>query len=423
MLDINFIRENPKLIKEECLKKGVDFDIDLFLKIDKEKRENLQMLEEISAKKNKSTKLIPTLKTEEEKKEIIQEMREIDKEGDKIKERLKKLDEDFETMVCQIPNLCNCNVPVGKDEKSNIVLKEEGKKPNFRFQPKDYLELSKELDLIDIERASKVSGSRFGYIKNQAAVLEIALINYAFEKLIKEGFVPVIPPVLIKPEMMKAMGYIDTQKDRDERYFLEKDNLYLVGTSEQSVGPMHKDEIMEHLPKRYVIFSTCFREEAGSYGKDTKGILRVHQFDKVEMFSFTKPEDSEKEHMFLVSIEEKLMKSLKIPYRLVQLCSGDLARPSSATLDIESWFPGQNEYRETHSSSNCTDFQARRLNIRYKEESGKLNFVHTLNGTVFAIGRMLIAIIENYQQKDGSIKVPKVLQKYTGFKAITCKRK
>lgn len=420
MIDINFIRQNSDKIKQECSKKGVDFNTELFLKIDNDKRETQKKLEEIYAKKNAATKLIPTLADEKEKKKVILEMKEIDKLSDRLKQDLKKLENDFEDMLIQVPNLCLCDVPVGKDENSNIILREAGKKPKFKFQPKDYMELAQKLDLIDIERASKVSGSRFGYIKKEAVFLEFALIRLAFDTLSKKGFTPIIPPVLIKPEMMQAMGYIDTEKDKEERYFLEKDNLYLVGTSEQSIGPMHKDEIfdLKELPKRYIIFSTCFREEAGSYGKDTKGILRVHQFDKAEMFSFASPEDSLKEHKLLISLEEKIMQALKLPYRLVQLCSGDLSRPSAATFDIETWFPGQNTYRETHSASNCTDFQSRRLNIRFRDKAGKLNYVHTLNGTAFAMGRIIAAIIENYQQKDGSIKIPRALQKYTKFKVI-----
>ena len=309
------------------------------------------------------------------------------------------------------------DVPEGKDESEKVVLREEGGRPKFKFQPKDYLEIAQNLDLIDVERAGKVSGTRFGYLKREAALLEFALVRLAFEALAKEGFIPVVPPVLIKTESMRGMGYIDTEADKEERYSLEKDNLYLVGTSEQSIGPMHKDEILEEkeLPKRYAAFSTCFRREAGSYGKDTKGILRVHQFDKVEMFSFCKPEDSKKEHQFLLSMEEKLMRLLKLPYRVVRLCAGDLSRPSAATFDIEAWMPGQDEYRETHSTSDTTDFQARRLNIRYKNpKTGKNEFVHTLNGTAFAVGRMIIAILENCQQADGSVKIPEVLQKHMG---------
>jgi seryl-tRNA synthetase len=241
-----------------------------------------------------------------------------------------------------------------------------------------------------------------------------------------------VPPVMIKPEMMKAMGYINEIPNAEfqisnkngEVYFLRDDDLLLVGTAEQSIGPMHAGEVFNEkdLPKRYVAFSTCFRREAGSYGKDTKGILRVHQFDKVEMFSFCTPEQSVKEHELFLAMEEKLMQKLKIPYRVVQMCTGDLGDPAAAKYDIEAWMPGQKEYRETHSTSNCTDFQARRLNIRYRSTSHKLpttSYVHTLNGTAFAIGRTLIAIIENYQQKDGSIKVPKALRKYVGFKKIS----
>jgi seryl-tRNA synthetase len=277
------------------------------------------------------------------------------------------------------------------------------------------------LDIIDVKRAGKVSGARFGYLKGDLALMEFGLIQLAMDITRKEGFIPVVPPAMIKPEMMKAMGYVE--RGGDEIYYFDKDNLYLTGTSEQSVGPLHADEVFEEkdLPKKYVAFSTCFRREAGSYGKDTKGILRVHQFDKVEMFIFCKPDDSAKGHELILSMEEKLMQELEIPYRVIDICTGDLGDPAAKKYDIEAWMPGQNEYRETHSTSNCTDFQARRLNIRYKETRNKkqeTKLVHTLNGTAFAIGRTLIAIIENYQQKDGTIKVPKALQKYMGIKKI-----
>jgi seryl-tRNA synthetase len=283
------------------------------------------------------------------------------------------------------------------------------------------LEIGKELDLIDVERAARASGSRFGYLKNEAAQLEFALVQLAQEILLKEGFKFVVPPVMLKPTAFEAMGCVDTAEQKEETYFLEKDNLYLVATSEQSLGAMHIDEVLEEkdLPLRYLGFSTCFRREAGSYGKDTKGILRVHQFDKLEMFSFTRPEDSTKEHQFLVFMEEKLMQELKLPYRVVQLCSVDFARASSSTFDIETWLPGQDggsgQYRETHSCSNCTDFQTRRLNTRWRNsKTGKLELVHALNGTAFAIGRMIIAILENYQQKDGSVEIPKALRPWMG---------
>jgi len=414
MLDIKFIHQNPDLVKEGCRKKQVKVDIDRLLEIDKKRRETLQALEDMRAQKNKASKKIAGLKDEKEKQKIILEMRELDKNSDRLNKTLKDLENEFNNLIMQIPNLPQDEVPVGRDEKDNIVLREWGEKPKFDFQPKDYLEISSKLDLIDVKRAAKVAGTRFGYLKREAAQIEFALINFAFDTLIKQGFIPVIPPVMLKSEMARGMGYLE-QADKKEAYFLPKDDLYLVGTAEQSIGVMHTGEIFEEkdLPRRYLGFSTCFRREAGSYGKDTKGIFRVHQFDKVEMFSFCKPEDSKKEHQFFLEMEEKLMQDLKIPYRVLQMCTGDLGFPTAAKYDIEAWLPSENRYRETHSTSNCTDFQARRLNIRYRDlKTKKLNFVHTVNGTALAIGRTLIAIIENYQQKDGSIKIPEVLQKY-----------
>ena len=419
MLDIKFIRENPEKVKEGCQKKQVKVDIDRLLEVDKKRRETLQALEDMRAQKNKASKNIPKIKDEKERKKIILEMKELDKNSDRLDLTLKELDEEFNNLMFEVPNLPLDYAPVGKDERENVVLKEVGERPKFDFQPKSYLEIAENLDLIDIKRAAKVSGTRFGYLKREAALIEFALINFAFDTLIKEGFIPVIPPVMIKPEMALAMGYLE-QTDDQEAYFLPKDNLYLVGTAEQSLGPMHAGEIFEEdsLPRRYLGFSTCFRREAGSYGKDTRGMFRVHQFDKVEMFSFSKPEDSVKEHNFFLSLEEKLMSSLKLPYRVVNICTADLGRPAAAKYDIEAWLPSENRYRETHSTSNCTDFQARRLNIRYKEKSGKTNLVHTINGTAFSM-RPLIAILEIYQRRDGGVDVPKILQKYTGFTKIS----
>ena len=404
MLDIKFIRQNPDKVKKGCQKRQVKVNIDKLLELDKKRRNYLKEIEALRSEQKKVGR------------NRIDRARKLKAEIKKIEPQFKKTELEFDKFIRQIPNLPQDDVPEGKDESENVVLREVGKKPKFDFKFKDYLEISQKLDLIDVKRAAKVSGSRFGFLKNEAALLEFALINFLFEELLKEGFVPLVPPVLIKPEMMGAMGYLE--RGREEMYFIEKDNLYLVGTSEQIIGPMHSGEVLKDLPKRYMGFSSCFRREAGSYGKDTRGILRVHQFDKVEMFSFAKPEQSIKEHKFLLSLEEKLMKALKIPYRVVQMCTGDLGDPAASKYDIEAWIPSEGRYRETHSTSNCTDFQARRLNIRYRDKKGNLAFVHTLNGTAFAIGRTLIAIIENYQQKDGTIKVPQVLQKYTNFKKI-----
>ena len=406
MLDIKFIRENPKEVKKKAQSKGANINVDLILKLDEERRRLIQGVESLKAEKNKLG-----VKDREKGKEIKEQIK-------KLEPKLEKTEKEFNKLMLQVPNLPLDNVPVGKTEKDNLVMKNVGIRTKFSWKAKNYMELAEALDIIDVQRAAKVSGTRFGYLKGGVVMLEFALIQLAFDVLLKQGFIPIVPPVMIKAEMAKGMGYLE-QLGKEEAYYLPEDDLYLVGTSEQSLGTMHANEVFNEkdLPRRYAGFSTCFRREAGSYGKDVKGILRVHQFDKIEMFSFCKPEDSVKEHKLLLSLEEKLMKLLKIPYRVVQVCSGDLSMPSVATYDIESWMPGQNQYRETHSTSNCTDFQARRLNIRYRSKNG-IEFVHMLNGTAFAIGRTLIAIIENYQQKDGSVKVPIALQKYIKIKEI-----
>ncbi|MFQ6049829.1 MAG: serine--tRNA ligase, partial [Candidatus Paceibacterales bacterium] len=341
MLDIKFIRKHPDLIKEGCKKKQVKVDIDRLLEIDKKRRETLQALEDMRSQKNKASKQIAATKNEKEKQKIILQMRELDKNSDRLNKTLKALTDEFNNLMRQIPNLPLEDVPVGKDESENVVLRETGERPKFDFTLKDHLEIGEALDIIDTKRAAKVSGTRFGYLKNEAALLEFALMNFAFDFLTKEGFIPVVPPVMIKPEMMEGMGYVE--RGREEMYSIEKDNFYLVGTSEQIIGPMHTGEIFEEkeLPKRYAGFSTCFRKEAGSYGKDTRGIFRVHQFDKVEMFIFCKPEESIREHQLLLSIEEKLMQELKLPYRVVQMCTGDLGDPAVAKYDIEAWLPSQ----------------------------------------------------------------------------------
>lgn len=418
MLDIKFIRQNPDKVKEGCKKKQARVDIDKLLEIDEKRLKTLAALEDMRAKKNEASGKIAAAKDEKEKQKIILEMRELDKNNDRLDKTLKELEKEFNDLMLQVPNPPLDNVPAGKDESENVVLREVGKKPKFDFKFKDYLELAQNLNLIDIKRAAKTSGSRFGFLKGEAVLLEFALVNFVFDELKKENFIPIIPPAMIRPEMMQGMGYME--RGKEDMYFIEKDKLYLVGTSEQIIGPMHAGETFssEELPKRYIAFSPCFRREAGSYGRDTRGILRVHQFDKAEMFVFCEPKESIKEHELLLSLEEKFMQALKIPYQVVQMCTGDLGDPAASKYDIEAWIPSEEKYRETHSTSNCTDFQARRLNIRYRGKDNKLKLIHTLNGTALAIGRTLIAIIENYQQKDGSIKVPERLQKYLSFKEI-----
>ena len=419
MLDIKFIRENPDKVKEGISKKGADSSlVAQVLDLDKKRRELIQQIDSLRAKKNIAEEKLLKEK-EESKKEILEVLKQAKNVLEKKETELKEIEKEYQRSMSLIPNLPLEDVPFGKDEKDNVVLREMGKKPHWNFTPKDYLTLGESLDIIDTKRAAKTSGSRFGFLKREAAQLEIALIHFAFDKLTKKGFIPVIPPVMIKAQPMWAMGYLD--RGRDEVYYLPKDDLYLIGTAEQIIGSMHMNEILkgEELPLRYIAFSSCLRREAGSYGKDTKGILRVHQFDKVEMFVFSKPEEAQKEHELLLSLEEDLMKNLGIPYRVINICSGDLGDPAAKKYDLEAWLPGQNngqgEYRETHSTSNCTDYQARRLNVKYlNSKTNKNEFVSTLNGTALAIGRAIIAIIENYQTKEGFIRIPKVLLPYMG---------
>lgn len=412
MLDIKFIRENPEKVKEACRAKKEEVDIDRLLKLDKKYLSLLQKTEELRHKRKESSKKPP--KKGVTPKYSKEELKEYEEETRKAKEERDRL-------LLEVPNLPSPDVKFGQSELDNEVISTWGEKTAFNFEPLDYLTLTESLDLVDVKRAGKVSGTRFGYLKNEAVLLEFALVNFALATLIKEGFQPVIPPALIKEDSMLGMGYL-AHGGEEETYHLTQDGLYLAGTSEQSVGPMHRDEVLngEELPRRYVAFSSCFRREAGSWGKDTKGIFRVHQFDKVEMFSFTTRENSMKEHDYFLALEEKLVRTLGIPYRVVKMCTSDLGNPAARKFDIECWIPSQGKYRETHSTSCCTDYQARRLNIKYKDKDGKKNFVHMVNGTAFAIGRTIIALIENFQEKDGSILIPKVLRPYMeGKKKIT----
>lgn len=421
MLDIKFIRENTEKVKKGVAAKQLDPSlVDTVLKLDGERRSLLQEIEQLRAERNKLA----------EKKDI-ESGKKVKKQLQSKEPELKKVEEAYKEALDRIPNPPADDVKVGKDESENEVLKDRswGKKPKFDFKQRDHLELGETLDIIDVKRAAKVSGTRFGYLKGDAVLLELALINFAMEELGKKGFKPVVPPVLVKVPVFHNLGYSEHMGNED--YYVvhggdpekskgeEEAEYYLVGTSEHSVVPMHKDEVLKakDLPIRYVSFSSCFRREAGSYGKDTKGMLRVHQFDKVEMVSFTKPEEGDKEHEYLLSLEEKFLQALEIPYQVVKMCTGDLSAPAVRTYDLEAWMPGQNKYREITSASNTTDFQARRLNIKYQDK-GKTGYVHTLNGTAFAIGRTIIAILENYQQKDGSVLVPKVLQKWVGKEKI-----
>jgi len=404
MLNIAFIRKYPDEVRKGLVAKNTDPKlVDRFLEFDEQWRALTKDAEATRAEQKKIGQ-----DDHEEARVLKTKLREMESE-------LKRAEAEREVVLKEMPNLPLPDVPRGKTSEENVVLRESGEKRKFDFKPEDYLSIGERLGIIDVKNAAKISGSRFGALLGGGVLLELALVQYAMETLVKEKFEPIIPPVLVEAKMMRGMGFIDVPKDADEVYAIEKDKLFLVGTSEQSVVPFHAGRSYSgtELPHRHAAFSTCFRREAGSYGKDTKGILRVHQFDKVEMISVTAPEESEKEHQFMLSLSEKFMQELKLPYRVLQLCTGDISRQSAKTYDIEVWLPVAGEYRETHSISNTTDFQARRLDVRYGSERGT-GFAHILNGTAFAIGRTIIAILENYQQKDGSVAIPEVLQKYMG---------
>jgi seryl-tRNA synthetase len=418
MIDAELVRSDPKKIVEAAKNKGYEIDLkDLQSLMDKT-RELQTKTEALRARRNQLNDKLAKGQNEQTLKEAGQLKDQLGKLETELKEFAPKL----KVELYKLPNLPASDVKVGKDETDNDIVRKVGEPPKFDFDPKDHLHLGEKLDLIDMERATKVSGARFAYLKNEAVLLEFGLVQLALKTLIKEGFVPVVPPVLINQSITEGLGYWHGGGNED--YYLvnepntEDKGFYLVGTAEHSLVPMHKDEILDlSKPKRYVGFSSSFRREAGTYGKDTRGILRVHQFDKVEMVSFVKSVDDDKEHEFLLGLEEKLFQDLGLPYQVVKMCTGDLGFPIARKYDIEAWLPGQNKYREVTSASTATDFQARRLNIRYREGE-KTQFAHILNGTAFAIGRTIIAILENYQQKDGSIRVPEVLVPYVGLDKI-----
>jgi len=414
MLDIKFIRENANKVEKAAKDKGIEVDVNHVLEIDKKFRELSSEVQLLREKRNIHSSEIKGKPTDEQ----LKTGKELKQSLETKEHALAAVEEELNNWLVKLPNPAKEDVKVGKNDSENEVIKTVGKITKFDFKPLDHLDLGEKLGIIDVKNASKISGARFAYLKSDAVLLEFALIQFGMETLIKEGFTPVIPPVLITKEIMKGLGYMENGGEED-MYHLEIDDMYLVGTAEHALVPMHKDEIFNSsdLPKRYVGFSTAFRREAGSYGKDTKGILRVHQFDKLEMVSFVADGEDDKEHDYLLSLEEKLFSALEIPYQVVKMCTGDLGFPAARKYDIEAWMPGQDKFREVTSVSTVTDFQSRRLNIKYQDGADK-KYVNILNGTAFAIGRTIIAILENYQQKDGSIIIPKVLQKYMGKKLI-----
>jgi seryl-tRNA synthetase len=414
MLDLKLIRSDPERVKAALARRGAAEQVDELLALDARRRELLPRIEGAQAERKTISKQIGEAKQRgEEAGEQMAAVAELKQEIESGKAELEQVDADLQRVATALPNLPDPDAPEGMTEEDAVVLREEGERPSFDFEPRDHLEIGSELDLIDMEAGARVSGSRFAYLKGDLVLLELALVRFALDLVREEGHEPVVPPVLVREEALVGTGFLPG--DRDQIYEVPKDELFLVGTSEVPLAALHADEILtaEQLPIRYAGFSPCFRREAGAGGRDTRGIFRVHQFDKVEMFSFVEPSRSAEEHERLLAIEERILAELEIPYRVVNVAAGDLGAPAAKKYDCEAWIPSQGRYRELTSCSNTTDYQARRLACRYRpNEDEAPEVVHTLNGTAVAVGRTMIALIENRQERDGGFTLPTILHSY-----------
>jgi seryl-tRNA synthetase len=415
MIDIKFLRENPDVVRASQKGRGESVElVDQILAIDEIKRAAINEFELLRQEQNVLSKSVGAAKGDE-KTALLANAKEL---ADKVKaadSKRSEIEEQAKQLVMQLSNLLDTEAPIGGEENF-VTIEHVGTPRDFSkdgFEPKDHVELGKLLGAIDTERGAKVAGSRSYYLTGAGAMLEFALVNYAIQSALKNGFTPVIPPVLVNPSAMEGTGFLG--QAAENVYRIEKDDVYLVGTSEVPLAAMHMDEILpaDKLPMRYAGYSSCFRREAGTYGKDTRGIIRVHQFDKVEMFSFCKPEEAKEEHKRLLQWEKDFLNAMEIPYRVIDVASGDLGSSATRKFDIEAWIPTQGAYREVTSTSNCTEYQARRLNIRYKDADGT-KAIATLNGTLVAIPRMIVAILENHQNADGTVNVPAALQPFLG---------
>ncbi len=419
MLDLKFIRENPDLIKQNCQNRLVEVNLVRLLELDAERKELENKIEAGRAKRNASSKTKPT-------PEIIEEMKRVGEEIKKSETELEAIEPEFQDLWHQVPNLTHKDVVVSKNPDDNPVLETFKGPTKFNFEPLDHVELAEKLDLIDFDRATKVAGAKFYYLKNELALLEFALIQYALHTVVKRGFTPFVTPDLAKKEVLEGLGF-NPRGESTQVYSVKDSDLCLIGTAEITMGGYHQDEILkaENLPKKYVAVSHCFRTEAGAYSKFSKGIFRVHQFTKVEMFQYVLPETSETAHQEMLAIEKEIFQGLEIPFRVIDHCTADLGGPATRTFDLEAWLPGKpnkegqkGDWAEITSTSNCTDYQPRGLRIKYETADGKKEYVHMLNGTAIAVGRTMIALMENCQQKDGSIIIPKILRNYCGFEKI-----
>jgi seryl-tRNA synthetase len=420
MLDIKLIRENPDFVRTNLMKRGDPENpriLDNLIEYDRQWRQGLTKLNELRHERKRITGEIATAKKKgEDASGEISKAKEVDNEITTIEKRVSEWEEKEHNLLMRMPNLLHETVPAGKDENDNVEIRKWGKTPKFSFPIKGHIDLGLDLDIIDIERAGKIAGARFFYLKNEAVFLDNAIISFALEEMGRKGYKPIEPPYLIRRKPYE--GVVALSDFEDVLYKIENEDLYLIATAEHPLASMYMDEVLkaEDLPLKLVGFSTNFRKEAGAHGKDTRGIFRTHQFNKVEQFVFCKPEDSWKIHEELIRNAEEIVQKLDLPYRVVNVCTGDIGTVAAKKYDIEAWMPAQNAYREIVSCSNCTDYQARRLNIKYREKEGEApkGFVHTLNSTALATGRTIVAILENYQQKDGSVTVPEALRKYMG---------
>ena len=412
MIDIKYLRENPDAVRASQKGRGEDASIvDKVLAIDEVRRAAIEKFETLRAEQNLLSKSVGSAKGDE-KAALLENAKELAIKVKDADSKRAEVEEERKRLIMQLSNLLDPDAPIGT-EADFVIIEHVGTPRSFDFQPKDHVELGKLLGAIDTERGAKVAGSRSYYLTGVGAMLEFALVNYAISSALKAGFTPVIPPVLVNPAAMEGTGFLG--QAAENVYHLEKDDVYLVGTSEVPLAAMHMDEVLpaDKLPIRYAGYSSCFRREAGTYGKDTRGIIRVHQFDKVEMFSFCHPDQAKEEHKRLLQWEKDFLNAMEIPYRVIDVASGDLGASANRKFDIEAWIPTQEAYREVTSTSNCTEFQARRLNIRFKDADGT-KAVATLNGTLVAIPRMIVAILENHQNADGSVNVPAALQPFLG---------
>jgi len=433
MLDIQFIRDNPELVKQKTKQKGYDIDINKLLDFDGQRRLLVGKTESLRQKRNEIASQSKSGKPDQAQ---IDEGKLLKTELAKCESDLKEIDTQWLDLLKQVPNMPLGDVPIGESEEQNVVSKEWGEKPKFDFEPKNHWEIAESRGLIDKDRAAKVTGSRFAYIKGGLVQLQFAIIQYVLDTLTNEKiistiieqnklnikpvvFIPILPPVMIREEIYDQM---DRLEPRDDRYHIDgqDDNLWLIGSAEHTLGSMYANEVLSEsdLPLRYIGYSTSFRQEAGTYGKDSEGIIRMHQFDKLEMEIFSTPDTGLDEHLFMIAIQEYMMQDLGLPYHVLMKCTADIGKPNARGVDLEAWLPGQNKYRETHTADYMTDYQSRRLHSRFRPQNGQVELLYTNDATAFALSRTMVAIIENYQLEDGQIRIPTKLQAYLGGKEI-----